>query len=370
MNNNFVEGAEKSLSCIFAVEGLALSKREASLFEEVNPFGFILFKRNCDNPEQVRILVDALKESVGRDCPILIDQEGGRVARLKPPHWAERNPMRFYGEMYERIGSESAREALRSDMKDLARELTGLGINVNCAPVLDLLFDGAHDIIGDRSFSGDPAVVADLGAVVCETFLEAGVTPIIKHIPGHGRALSDSHKALPRVKGVVWNELVELDFAPFKALSSGVMGRQIWAMTAHMTYDAFAGAGDVGDVSGDSGVGADGDVGDVNGDSGVGADGVGDLPISLSAVAIEKVIRKEIGFDGVLICDDLDMKALDSYGSSVAEKAVKALAAGCDLALYCDGKFDVMEELAAELPQMNSKTLIRLGVGIGGDCGV
>ena len=326
LNNDFAKGAEHVLPCIFAAEGLTLSKGEASLFAQSNPFGFILFKRNCDTPEQVKALVDALKESVGRDCPILIDQEGGRVARLKPPYWGEHKPMRYYGELYECGGAESAKDSLNKDMAVLAGELTALGVNVNCAPVLDLLFDGAHEIIGDRSFSGDPEIVADLGAVVCETFLRSGVTPIIKHIPGHGRALSDSHKELPHVKGADWDELVELDFAPFTALSKTQAGAQAWAMTAHMTYEA---------------------LGD-------------ELPMSLSASSIERVIRSEIGFDGVLICDDLDMKALDAYGFSLAKKALKALDAGCDLALYCDGKLKIMEELASELPRISDETLDRL----------
>lgn len=327
LSNDFVQGgAEKALPCIFAVESLVLSKGEASLFEQANPFGFILFKRNCDNPKQVKALVDTLKESVGRDCPILIDQEGGRVARLRPPHWGEYKPMRFYGEMFESRGAESAKDSLYKDMKTLAGELMALGINVDCAPVLDLLFEGAHEIIGDRSFGGDPAIVAELGEVVCEAFLETGVTPIIKHIPGHGRALSDSHKELPHVKEVGFDELAALDFAPFAALSKGAMGAQVWAMTAHMTYEA---------------------LGD-------------ELPMSLSGASINKVIRKAIGFDGVLICDDLDMKALDVYGSSVAKKAVKALDAGCDLVLYCDGKLKVMEELANELSKISDEALRRL----------
>ncbi len=327
LSNNFAHGAKHALPCIFAAKSLALNKGEASLFARANPLGFILFKRNCDNPEQVKSLVASLKESVGRDCPILIDQEGGRVARLKPPHWAEYKPARIYGEMYENHGAESAKDLLRKDMKALAGELVALGINVDCAPVLDLLFAGAHDIIGDRAFSGDPEVVAELGEVVCETFIEAGITPVIKHIPGHGRALADSHKELPHVRGANLDDLLARDFAPFSALSKSRLGGQVWAMTAHMTYEA---------------------LGD-------------DLPMSLSAVSIQKVIRETIGFEGVLICDDLDMKALDAYGSSVAKKAVKALAAGCDLALYCDGKPGVMEELAEELPKISEQALLRLG---------
>jgi len=331
MKNSFAEGSENVLPCIFAAAGLTLSKGEASLFAQANPLGFILFKRNCDNPAQVKALVEHLKELVGRDCPILIDQEGGRVARLKPPYWGVHKPMRYYGEMYERSGAESAKDSLRADMTALAGELTALGINVDCAPVLDLLFDGAHDIIGDRSFGGDPAIVAELGEVVCEAFIEAGVTPIIKHIPGHGRALSDSHKELPHVKNASFDDLIKKDFAPFTALSKTEVGAQVWAMTAHMTYEA---------------------LGD-------------DLPMSLSAASIQKVIREEIGFNGVLICDDLDMKALDAYGSSVAKKAVKALTAGCDLALYCAGKLSVMEELASELPRISNGALRRLGNAAG-----
>ncbi|MCK5384775.1 MAG: beta-N-acetylhexosaminidase [Alphaproteobacteria bacterium] len=330
---DFAEGAEKSLPCIFAVEGLSLSEGEASLFAQANPLGFILFKRNCDNPEQVKGLVAHLKELVGRDCPILIDQEGGRVARLKPPHWGEYKPMRFYGEMYEKRGAEEAKDALRKDMAALAGELVEMGINVDCSPVLDLLFEGAHDIIGDRAFSGNPEIVAALGKVVCKTFLEAGVTPVIKHIPGHGRALADSHKELPYVRDVSRTILKDNDFAPFAALSKGKLGMQIWAMSAHIKYEAFK----------------------------------EDLPVSLSAYIIDEIIRRKIDFDGVLICDDLDMKALDAYGS-LAQKAVKALEAGCDLSLYCSGKLKDMEALADELPRISETTLRRLerAAGISG----
>ena len=326
LSNNFAQGAEQALPCIFAVEGLSLSEGEASLFAQSNPFGFILFKRNCDNPEQVKALVNHLKELVGRDCPILIDQEGGRVVRLKPPHWNEYKPMGCYGQIHKKLGAEEAKQALREDMAVLAGELVDLGINVNCAPVLDVFFDDAHEIIGDRAFSNIPAVVAELGEVVCEVFLEAGVTPVIKHIPGHGRALADSHEELPHVKDVRRSVLTVNDFSPFTALSRGKMGAFVWAMTAHMTYDAFK----------------------------------EDLPVSLSVPVIQKIIRKQIGFEGVLICDDLDMKALDAYASSVGQKALMALAAGCDLALYCSGKLKDMEELAKELPKIGEVTLERL----------
>lgn len=326
LSNDFARNAEESLPCIFAMESLSLSNAERSLFAQSNPFGFILFKRNCDNPDQVKSLVRQLKDIVGRDCPILIDQEGGRISRLTPPHWGDYKPMRHYGQLYEQQGADVAKIALREDMGYLAGELEELGINVDCAPVLDLIFDGAHDIIGDRAFSGDPAIIAELGAVVCEMLLNAGVTPIIKHIPGHGRALADSHEELPHVRGAGWDDLVARDFAPFSALAKGKLGSKLWAMTAHMTYEALE----------------------------------DDMPMSLSSHSIDKVIRGHIGFDGVLICDDLDMKALDAYGSSVADKAVRSLDAGCDLALYCAGELDVMDELAEKLPKMSEQTLKRL----------
>lgn len=324
LNKDYGAAAEHALACVFSVAGFTLSDAEISLFKQSNPFGFILFKRNCDTPQQVAALVNHIKELVGRDCPILIDQEGGRVARLRPPHWRDHKPMGFYGDMYREQGADSAIELLRYDTLRLAEELLELGVNVNCAPVLDLFFAGAHDIIGDRAFSDDPDIVAELGEVACYTFLSAGVTPIIKHIPGHGRALADSHLELPNVTAS-WDDLQGTDFAPFRKLAASDVGHRVWAMSAHMTYDALD----------------------------------DDVPLSLSKEAIKSVIREEIGFDGVLICDDLDMKALDQYGS-VSQKAGKALGAGCDLALYCAGEFGKMEELAENLPKLSKSTLKRL----------
>ncbi len=321
---DFSLGADAALACIFSVEGLSLTDAERDLFKAANPFGFILFKRNCDTPDQVRALVADLKSLVGRDCPILIDQEGGRVQRLRPPHWREYKPMKYFGDMFAE-DQDKALEELRFETLRLAEELVDVGVNVNCAPVLDLIFDGAHDIVGDRAFGDDPRTVARLGASVCRHFLSAGVTPIIKHIPGHGRALADSHLELPRV-GADKDDLSALDFAPFREISSSDVGHAVWAMTAHITYDAF--------------------VND-------------DMPMSLSPSCIQTIIRDDIGFDGVLICDDLDMKALDQYGGA-SEKADKALKAGCDLALYCAGEFDAMESLAKTLPKVSDETLVRL----------
>lgn len=323
LNRDYGHEAEQALACIFSVSGEQLSDSEIALFKAANPLGFILFKRNCDNPQQVKALVDHLKELVGRDCPVLIDQEGGRVQRLKPPHWREHKPMRFFGDAY-KDDPEAALETLRFETLRLAEELVDVGVNVNCAPVLDLCFEGAHDIIGDRAFSDDPAIVARLGLSVCRHFLSVGITPIIKHIPGHGRACADSHLELPYVDAA-HEDLSCLDFAPFREIAKSDVGQAVWAMTAHITYQALG----------------------------------ANRPVSLSSSAIQKVIREEIGFDGILICDDLDMKALDEYGSA-SEKANEAINAGCDLGLYCAGEFEKMEELAENLPKLSEKTLKRL----------
>ncbi len=300
-----------------------LSEAEASLFRTSNPFGFILFARNCESPDQVLKLSQSLKEAVGRECPVLIDQEGGRVQRLKPPHWRKYSPMKRFGDLYADDQAQ-ALEELRFETLRLAEELVEVGVNVNCAPVLDLFFEGAHDIVGDRAFCDDPSAVARLGLSVCRHFLAAGITPIIKHIPGHGRACADSHLELPCVDAS-HQDLSALDFAPFKEISASDVSAAVWAMTAHITYPAL--------------------------------DKVD--PVSLSASVIQDVIRSEIGFDGVLICDDLDMKALDCYGS-VSDKANAALKAGCDLGLYCAGEFSKMEDLAENLPQMSAEALSRL----------
>ncbi|MGH1402831.1 MAG: beta-N-acetylhexosaminidase [Alphaproteobacteria bacterium] len=323
LSKDFSCGSDKALAAIFSLSGTVLTDVERSIFQQANPFGFILFKRNCDNPEQLKALINDLKDLVGRDCPVLIDQEGGRVQRLRPPHWRDFPTMKHFGDLYEQ-DKQKALEELRFETLRLAEELVDIGVNVNCAPVLDLMFDGAHDIIGDRAFSSDPKIVARLGLSVCRHYLSAGITPIIKHIPGHGRAFADSHLELPYVDAA-YEELSTLDFAPFKALSQSDVGHAVWAMTAHILYKEID----------------------------------GDLPVSVSEQAVQETIRQDIGFDGILIGDDLDMKALDSYGSA-AEKAMKSLGAGCDLALYCAGEAEKMDELAENLPILSDKTLDRL----------
>tara|TARA_B100001989_G_scaffold253023_1_gene237553 strand:- start:286 stop:1308 length:1023 start_codon:yes stop_codon:yes gene_type:complete len=324
--HNFAKGAEGALAAIFSVSGLSLTDNERALFKECDPFGVILFKRNCDTPEQVSSLVKDIKETLGRDCPVLIDQEGGRVQRLKPPHWREHKPMQYFGNLYTE-NAEKGLEALRFETFRLAEELVELGVNVNCAPVLDIIIEGAHDIIGDRSFSSDPEIVTRLGISVCRHFLKSGVLPIIKHIPGHGRAKADSHLELPHVDAP-YDELSRTDFKPFKGLAVSDVGQTIWGMTAHIVYD------------------------DLN----------KDLPVSISEEFIQKYIRDDIGFEGVLLCDDLEMKALDKFGT-LPELAVKTLDAGCDLTLYCGGEYEKMAKIAEKIGKISQKTLKRLHDG-------
>ena len=317
---DFSKGAKNAIPCIFSLSGITITDDERALFKEADPLGFILFARNIETPDQLRALIADLKETVGRDCPVLVDQEGGRVQRLRPPHWRDYQPMKHYGELYE-SAQEKALEELRFETLRLAEELVDVGFNVNCAPVLDLDINTENNGIGDRSFSLDPEIVGRLGLSVCRHFLKAGVTPIIKHIPGHGRANADSHHELPRVDESIM-ELFAQDFAPFREIAQSDVGGQVWAMTAHIVYEAL--------------------------DS--------KHPVSVSPEGIAKAIREDIGFDGILICDDMDMKALDKYGTT-AEKAVLSLEAGCDLALYCWADMAQMKDLAEKLPKMSEKNL-------------
>ena len=286
-------------AAIYGCAGLSLSAAEEAFFRAANPFGFILFARNCEAPDQVRDLVVALRATVGRpDAPVLIDQEGGRVARLKPPHWRNAPPASFFGRLASH-DRQRAQEALRLNIQLIAAELTDLGIDVDCLPLLDLQFPGAHDIIGDRSFGGDPELVADLGGIVCETLLASGVMPIVKHIPGHGRARVDSHKELP-VVGTARAELEATDFRPFQLLADAP-----WAMTAHVVY----------------------------------SDLDAERPATTSPDVIAGVIRGAIGFDGLLVSDDLSMEALQG---GLGARAEATLGAGCDVVLHCNGNPEEM----------------------------
>jgi len=282
------------LAAIVDCDGPALGAEERALFADADPWGFILFERNCETPDQIRRLCADLRAAVGRaDAPILIDQEGGRVARLKPPQWPSRAPMAVFGAVFAEE-REKGRQALWLSVRLQADELANLGVNVNCAPVLDIPQPGAHDVIGDRAFASQPETVAALGRAAMEGFLAGGVLPVIKHIPGHGRAMVDSHAQLPVVAADA-DMLRVVDFAPFRDLRDAPM-----AMTAHVVYAAYD----------------------------------PDRPATTSPRVMQDVIRGEIGYDGLVMTDALTMKALRG---APAENARAALAAGCDVVLHCDG---------------------------------
>ncbi|HEX6842676.1 MAG TPA: beta-N-acetylhexosaminidase [Stellaceae bacterium] len=286
-------------AAIFGCSGATLTPAERDFFRDADPLGFILFQRNCHSPDQVRRLVSDLRDAVGRaDAPVLIDQEGGRVARLKPPHW----PAYPAPAAIAALGA-AAKEAAWLGARLIADDLAALGITVDCVPVLDIPVPGADAVIGDRALGDDPAAIATLGRAVCDGMLAGGVLPVIKHIPGHGRATVDSHHALPRVDASR-AILAKSDFAPFKALAD-----MPWAMTAHIVYTHI--------------------------DAGAAA--------TLSRKVVTEVIRGEIGFDGVLVSDDLSMRAL---GGSFADRTQGALAAGCDLVLHCNGNMTEMTAVA------------------------
>jgi beta-N-acetylhexosaminidase len=290
-------------SVIFGLEGLELKQEEKDFFKVQQPLGFILFARNIKDPQQVRSLVEDLKSCVEHDyVPILIDQEGGRVRRLKPPFFREAKAAKIYANLAE-SNLEAAKQMTFLNHYLMGKELIDLGINTNCAPVADLLFDGAHEIVSDRSFGKDPQQVIELCRAAALGLQAAGVTSIIKHIPGHGRAKVDSHFDLPKVNTSL-SELEKTDFLPFKELSNIPI-----AMTAHMIFDAL----------------------DPN------------LPVTLSSNAVH-YIREKIGFKNILLTDDLSMKALTG---SFTEKVNQAQDAGCDVMLHCNGIMEEMKEIAA-----------------------
>jgi beta-N-acetylhexosaminidase len=303
---------------IFGLQGVELSDVEREFFVRERPLGFILFKRNIESPAQVKKLVRQLKECVEWDCPILIDQEGGRVARLKPPHWRNSPAVKYFADLAEK-DMESAKEAAYMNARLIGEELYSLGINVDCAPVCDLVFDGAHDIIGDRSFGSEPEKAATLARQMAQGLADSGVLPIIKHIPGHGRARVDSHESLPVVDASL-AELRKTDFVVFSKLADIP-----WAMTAHITYTAID----------------------------------AEHPATLSPKVIN-IIRNEIGFDGIIISDDLSMKALQGTFTERAEGSIKA---GCDLVLHCNGDMAEMLQVAAGACAIDDKLASRLEKG-------
>ncbi|MDP3660805.1 beta-N-acetylhexosaminidase [Phenylobacterium sp.] len=309
-------------ACILGCSGLELTPQEKAFFRDVRPWGFILFKRNVDTPDQVRALVDALRDCVGRpDAAVLIDQEGGRVQRLSQPHWRRYPPGRAYGEL---AGNDmlTRREITRLGARLLAHDLAAVGINVDCVPVLDVPDPSGHEIIGDRAYGDTPDAVGLLGRAAAEGLIAGGVLPVIKHMPGHGRAKSDSHLALPVVEAS-YEELAERDFPPFRMLSDMPM-----AMSAHVVYTAI-------DAK---------------------------RPATTSRKAIRRVIRGELGFDGLLMTDDLSMKALSG---DFTDRARASLAAGCDIVLHCNGDMDEMKAVVAGVGSLSGKAKRRAAAALG-----
>lgn len=304
------------LPAILGLSGLALTDAERALIRDADPAGFILFGRNVRDKTQLRTLTDSLREISGRaDLPILVDQEGGRVARLGPPHWpALPAPWRF-AELYQKAPI-SAIEAARVNAQAVAVTLAEMGINVDCTPLLDVRQEDAHDVIGDRALGAEPMQVAALGRAVLDGLEAGGVLGVVKHMPGHGRARADPHGELPIVDATE-DELAE-DLAPFRALAGAPV-----AMAAHLVYPAWD----------------------------------AELPASASPTIVAQVIRGEIGFDGLLLSDDIGMGALTG---PVAARAQAAIAAGCDLALHCSGVAAQNEAIAGALGEMSAAATARL----------
>ena len=305
---------------IFGCTGLDLTDDERAFFRDADPLGFILFARNVDQPERTRRLVEELRSSVARaEAPVLIDQEGGRVARLRPPHWRKAPPARLLGELYAR-DPEHGLEATLLNSRLLAADVASVGGDVDCLPVLDIAFPETHAVIGDRAYADRPEAVAALGRAAAEGLLAEGVMPVMKHMPGQGRAMVDSHHSLPRVTAK--REVLErTDFLPFKLLSD-----LPWGMTGHILFEAI-------DPS---------------------------AAMTVSARGVKEVIRGHIGFDGLLLSDDLSMQAL---GGSLGERAARSLAAGCDIAVHCNGRMDEMLDIVARTGSMTEAAGRRFDAG-------
>jgi beta-N-acetylhexosaminidase len=318
LSSSPIQGAvRRPNAVIFGCAGPELTAAEAAFFTAADPFGFILFQRNCIEPDQIRRLVAALRATVGRaDAPVLIDQEGGRVQRLKPPHWRAAPPASVFAELWRRDRTAGLRAAW-INARLIAADLHALGITVDCAPVLDLPAPGADNVIGDRAHGNTPDGIAALGRAVADGLLAGGVLPVAKHVPGHGRATVDSHFACP-VVDASGAELSTSDFVPFRALND-----LPYAMTAHVVLTAI----DPTEAA------------------------------TLSRRVIETVIRGEIGFDGVLLSDDLSMRALSG---TVGERARDALTAGCDILLHCNGEAAEMRAIADVCRPIDDKAARRI----------
>jgi len=301
---------------ITGVSGTVLTAAEREFIRGMRPWGFILFKRNVEAPDQVSALVDELRNCLGEaDAPVLIDQEGGRVARLGPPHWPVYPPGAVFGALYD-LDPALGLKAARLSSRLIAADLIDLGITVDCLPLADVPVAGADAVIGNRAYGTEPAKVAAIARAVTEGLEQGGVLPVLKHIPGHGRAAADSHFRLPTVD-TSKDELERTDFAAFQPLADLPM-----AMTAHVVFSALDPA----------------------------------HPATTSATIIRQVIRGVIGFQGLLMSDDVSMNAL---AGSIAERTRAIVNAGCDMVLHCNGKLDEMRDVASETPELKGEALNR-----------
>jgi beta-N-acetylhexosaminidase len=301
---------------ITGLAGTKLSDAERDFIRAERPWGFILFRRNIDTPAQVAALTKEIRDVLGEvDVPILVDQEGGRVQRFRPPNWPLYPAGAAFGQLYD-IDPALGLRAARLSARLIAEDLTQVGVTVDCLPLADVPVLGADDVIGDRAYGNDPRKVAAIARAVTEGLEQGGILPILKHIPGHGRATADSHLALPVVDSAK-NELESIDFAAFKPLADLPM-----AMTAHVVFSAYDAA----------------------------------QPATTSATMIERVIRGLIGFQGLLMSDDVGMNAL---AGSIAERTKALLAAGCDMVLACSGEPEEMHQVARETPELSGKALVR-----------
>jgi len=305
-----------SRAFITGVSGLELTEAEREFLRGELPWGLILFKRNVETPDQVSALVKEFRSLVGEaDAPVLIDQEGGRVARLTPPHWPVYPPGATFGALYDLDKALGLRAAWLSS-RLIAADLTDLGISVDCLPLADVPVAGADAVIGNRAYGTEPAKIAAIARAVTRGLEQGGVLPVLKHIPGHGRATADSHFRLPTVD-TPWEELERTDFAAFQPLADLPM-----AMTAHVVFSAIDPL----------------------------------QPATTSATIIQRVIRGVIGFQGLLMSDDVSMNAL---AGSIAERTRAIVDAGCDMILHCNGKLDEMRDVARETPELAGEALER-----------
>jgi beta-N-acetylhexosaminidase len=301
---------------ITGIAGLELSAAEREFIRAERPWGFILFKRNIDAPAQVTSLVRELRAAINdSDAPVLIDQEGGRVQRFGPPNWPVYPAGAVFGTLYD-IDSALGLEAARLSARLIADDLIQLGVTVDCLPLADVPVEGADAVIGNRAYGTEPAKVAAIARAVTQGLEQGGVLPVLKHIPGHGRATADTHFRLPEVD-TLEKELERTDFAAFQPLADLPM-----AMTAHVVFSALDPA----------------------------------HPATTSATIIAQVIRGVIGFQGLLMSDDVSMNAL---AGSIAERTRAIIAAGCDIVLHCNGKLDEMRDVARETPELTGKALER-----------